>query len=716
VSNSVESINRFRLGELLVQFDFAAPSDLAEMLSIANETSMPVGRVFVLTGVISESDLENLILCQSFLKEKLLDIEQAKKAMHMAREKKVPLEQALTHLGWAPSDSLQETTPLGELLIASNYISRTQLEAALSHQKKSGLPFGRTLVLGGTISESLLAAAVNAQIMIRDQKIDKEQAVIALKESRRRQISFETSLQAKGFYDLPKRSAPRIGEILTFAGVISDSELVGALETGLITKMPVGEVLVSSKFLTRELLDAALASQKLLADAAIGFGDVRTILDHVKDGKEFDWAIKSLREDGVKPPKPQPPSLLAFLKMLRCLDDEEVTQAFETAKHNTQIISQVLLIGGTMDENTLKKADECRTLVHEGRLTLEHATIAFDYSRRRAISISEALKELQWHESKDVDRTMQSKEPESSFTKAQGQPTAATETQTAATSPASTNSAGASSTADAAAGAGAGADAQATTADTTKKNAQPAAGAGGKETAAATGAASAGPNVNLGSMQQVALQLTARGDYKGARQVWNEIIQYLSQPYDSRYCECLEGVAETYTLEQNFAMARTLYQAALDSRVEMHGEDSLSAAFALSNMGRIAYFQQKYPEAEQFGREHIRIIAHNMGADHPDVACGYQNLATVYHVQNKHSAAENAYKIAVKICVAKLGDTHPTTTRIARNYASLLQKMDRIAEAQNIDPLASGTISGSWRALEVPDDDKLYADRADSDR
>jgi hypothetical protein len=655
------------LGELLVQFDFAAPSDLADMLSIANETSMPVGRVFVLTGVISENDLENLVLCQSFLKEKLLDIEQAKKAMHFAKENKVPLEQALTHLGWAPSDSLQETTPLGELLIASNYISRTQLEAALSHQKKSGLPFGRTLVLGGTISESLLAAAVNAQIMIRDQKIDREQAVVALKESRRRQISFEKSLQAKGFYDLPKRSAPRIGEILTFAGVISDSELVGALETGLITKLPVGEVLVNSRLMTREVLDAALASQKLLADSAIGFGEVRTILDHVKDGKEFHWALKSLREDGVKPSKPQPPSLLAFLKMLRCLDDAEVTQAFETAKHNTQIISQVLLIGGTMDENTLKKADECRTLVHEGRLTLEHATIAFDYSRRRAISISEALKELQWHESKDVEKTPQAEDKESVSAKPKAQTTEPEAEQSTASTAAHTS-------------------------------AQP------------VSAAANTPNVNLGAMQQVALQLTASGDYKGARQVWNEIIQYLSQPYDSRYCECLEGVAETYTLEQNFQMARTLYQASLDSRIEMHGVDSLSAAFALSNMGRIAYFLQSYPEAEQFGREHIRIIAQNMGADHPDVACGYQNLATVYHVQNKHSAAENAYKIAVKICVAKLGDTHPTTTRIARNYASLLQKMDRIAEAQNIDPLASGTISGSWRALEVPDDDKLYAE------
>jgi len=658
------------LGELLVQFDFAAPSDLADMLSIANETSMPVGRVFVLTGVISENDLENLVLCQSFLKEKLLDIEQAKKAMHFAKENKVPLEQALTHLGWAPSDSLQETTPLGELLIASNYISRTQLEAALSHQKKSGLPFGRTLVLGGTISESLLAAAVNAQIMIRDQKIDREQAVVALKESRRRQISFEKSLQAKGFYDLPKRSAPRIGEILTFAGVISDSELVGALETGLITKLPVGEVLVNSRLMTREVLDAALASQKLLADSAIGFGEVRTILDHVKDGKEFHWALKSLREDGVKPSKPQPPSLLAFLKMLRCLDDAEVTQAFETAKHNTQIISQVLLIGGTMDENTLKKADECRTLVHEGRLTLEHATIAFDYSRRRAISISEALKELQWHESKDVEKTPQAEDKESVSAKPKAQTTEPEAEQSTA------------STASTAA----------------HTSAQP------------VSAAANTPNVNLGAMQQVALQLTASGDYKGARQVWNEIIQYLSQPYDSRYCECLEGVAETYTLEQNFQMARTLYQASLDSRIEMHGVDSLSAAFALSNMGRIAYFLQSYPEAEQFGREHIRIIAQNMGADHPDVACGYQNLATVYHVQNKHSAAENAYKIAVKICVAKLGDTHPTTTRIARNYASLLQKMDRIAEAQKIDPLASGTISGSWRALEVPDDDKLYAE------
>lgn len=695
MNKSVESINRFRLGELLVAFGFAAPGDLADMLSIASETSMPVGRVFVLTGVIAESDLENLILCQSFLKEKLLEFDQAKAAMHFARENKVPLEQALTHLGWAPSDALQETTPLGELLIASNYISRAQLEAALSHQKKSGLPFGRTLVLGGTISESLLAAAVNAQIMIRDGKIDREQAIVALKESRRRQISFETSLQAKGFYDLPKRSAPRIGEILTFAGLISDSELVGALETGLISKLPVGEVLVNSRLLSREVLDAALASQKLLADNAIDFGEVRTLLDHVKDGKSLDWSLKSLREDGVKPAKPQPPSLLSFLKMLRCLDDAEVTQAFETAKHNTHIISQVLLIGGTMDENTLKKADECRALVHEGRLTLEHATIAFDYSRRRAIPISEALRELQWHESKDVEKTNSSTEQNAtSFSVLPGQTEGASATLKQSRASDSSDSSN---------------KAQKNNLSVEKDTAQSQSPAGQQ---AAKPARESAPNgaVNLGAMQQVALQLTARGEYKEARQVWNEIIQYLTQPYDSRYCECLEGVAETYTLEQNFTMARTLYQAALDSRTKMHGPDSLSAAFALSNMGRIAYFQQKYAEAEQFGREHIRIIAQNMGADHPDVACGYQNLATVYHVQNKYSAAENAYKIAVKICVNKLGDTHPTTTRIARNYASLLQKMDRIAEAQNIDPLASGTISGSWRALEVPDDDRLYTD------
>jgi len=643
---TLNSTTNYRLGDLLIELGFVSAEELQEMLSIASDTGMPIGRVFVLTGVISENDLSNLILCQSYLREKLLGLGQAKTAMKMTREKNVKLDQALLHLGWSPLDSLNKMTPLGELLIAANFISRAQLQAALAQQKKSGLPFGRILIHGGITKESLLAAAINAQILIRDKKISKEQAVIALKESYRRPISLETSLETKGFYEVPKRTTPRIGEILTFAGIVTDSELVSALETGLITQKPVGEVLIQSKLLSQKLLEATLTVQKLLGTNLLSFHGARFVLDQVKDGRTLDEAIQALPKDKNSAVKSQPVSLYSFLKLLRCVDDQEISQAFETAKHNTQIISQILMIGGNMDETSLAKADKCRSLVNEGALTLEHACIVFDYSQRRSMTIADALRELQWQNSEAV-------------------------------------------------------------ADATVSSAVANAGQIESEPSTDKSNDKSRPPYDLRATREMALRLTSQGNYAAARETWEAISKELQPDEDSHHCECLEGIAEAYTLEQNFQQAQIYYQYAYNLHCKIHGSESLSAALAVSNLGRVAYFQQAYSEAEKYAHKYIRLIALNVGSDHPDVACGYQNLATVFHVQSKYNAAENAYKKAAKICIDKLGDSHPTTTRIIRNYASLLQKMDRMAEADNIDPMACGTISGNWRALESPEYDEL---------
>ena len=626
---------RFPLGDLLVQFEFATASDLTDMLTIANQTCMPVGRVFVMSGVLTESDLENLILCQTHLKERTLDIDLAKKAIQMARDSGAALEDVLVKLGWVSLDSLRSSTPLGELLVESEYISQTQLDTALTQHRKSGLPLGRTLVLNGTITETLLKAAVNAQILIRDKKLSRGQAVEELREVVRTHIPLETSLQSKGFYDLPKRSAPRLGELLIFAGLISDSELVSALETGLISKLPVGEVLLQSKLVTKNVLEAALFAQKSLSEGKISFYEVRAILERAKEGHSFEVALGWARQHETEQEKKKIPSLYAFLRMLNCVSDTEILQAFESAKHNTQIISNILLLNGILDESTLKKADECRAMVHEGRLSLEHATIAFDYSRRRSITLAEALTELQWHDSEDLHKAHMV-----------GQDSHSEQINVAL--------------------------------------------------------------LDLNEMRQMALQLMQRGDPSGSRRVWKDILVQLPASQDLRHVECLEGIAETHIVELDFNNARVLFRSALQSRTELSGDDSLSQAFAANNMGRIAYLQQAYSEAEYWAGENMRILSLIKSADHPDVACGHENLASLHMMQKNYVASELSFKNAIRICSQHLGDAHPTTIRISRNYASLLQKMDRTAEAKSIDSRASGTVTGSWKALQLPDDNRLF--------
>ncbi|CAN5187683.1 hypothetical protein BH11CYA1_BH11CYA1_29720 [soil metagenome] len=402
----IEVTDKNQLGNLVLQLGLLDNKDLGQAISIAQETSLPLGRVFVLSSLLTEEVLQGTLRCQSLIKQNLVDIKLARQAMDLVKTEQVTIDEALFKLGWDP-ESTKDTTPLGELLIEAGYVSRDQLQQALEKNRTSGLPFGRLLVFSGAVTEGLLTGALNAQILIRDGKLSKPQAVEALKEARQRQVSVEVPLKEKGFYDLPNRHCPRIGELLLFCGVISQSDLVSALELGLINKEPVGQVLMQEKLVNRKILQAALLVQTMMSDQEITITDARSVIQSVKDGITVEQALETLlteaeeaREESTAV-KSEHISLYDFLKSLGSINDAQVQDAYEIAKHNSTVLTQMLLISGTLDGKTLERAERCRKLVHEKKLSQEHANIAFDYAERADIDVTQALKELQWYQPSD---------------------------------------------------------------------------------------------------------------------------------------------------------------------------------------------------------------------------------------------------------------------------------------------------------------------------
>jgi len=389
--------SKFQLGELAISLNLIDANDLSQALSISTETSLPVGRVLVMAELMSEADLNNLIRAQTLLRESMIDYELAQKGIAISRSENIPFENALYKLGWLPPDQ-GDTLPLGHLLCDANFVTPDQLAAALKHQEKVRLPLGRVLVLNGVLTEALLTAAINAQIMVRDKKLKKEQAIEALKETKRRQIPLESFLKSKGFYDMPNRSAPRLGELLSVAGLISDSELVTALEHGLTQKKPIGEVLVSLKLVNRTVLEAALTIQTMIAEGQMRLDQARAILITVNDGKTLSEAFANMTEGEGEPAKLGKPRMpfLEFLQKLKQIDDKGLAEAFEMAKHNTNLIKQILMLGQLTDEKNLSRAEACYKMAISNKLSVEHSCIAFEYAQRRDITVEEALKELNW--------------------------------------------------------------------------------------------------------------------------------------------------------------------------------------------------------------------------------------------------------------------------------------------------------------------------------
>jgi Tfp pilus assembly protein PilF len=621
-----ETMQKYSLGQLIVELGLIKRADLDYVLSISSETSLPVGRVLIMSNYITELDLKNVLRCQTLLKEGLIHLEQGRKAMDFARNNSEELDEALYRLGWNPA-RVDEITHLGELLLEANFVNPQQLTQALSQCEKTGLPLGRVLVLSGVLSEALLTTAVNAQILVRDKKLDKMQASEALKQAKRRQQPLETTLKEKGFYDLPNRSCPRLGELLTAAAIISETQLSNALEMSLTNRKPIGQALIEAQVINEHTLEIALQVQRMITEGKISLVEAREVLIAIRDGRSIEDALLQFRGIPKTENKRAQLPLVVLLKMLGCVDDKAIAQAFIVAQNNSQVISQVLLIGGVLDELTLEKAERCRQMVEAGRLTVEHAGIVFDYSQRRGVDIPTALKELQWQHGDDTSHpAAQPVTAQSQFTRGE-----------------------------------------------------------------------------FLDLRESAAKLSAAGHHAPAREILNRLLVD-SKDYteDDRYSDCLEAIAESYMSEQDIQGAEEFYRAALEYKVQKYGTDHLAVAFAINNMGKVAYFQKRYAEGERYAKEYIRVCAAILGPKHPHVACGWQNVATICHVQEKFPQAEHAYKLAIGICSENLGESHPTTVRLKRNYANLLHTMNKLADAQGMDPFAQGIISGNWRAIDVP--------------
>jgi hypothetical protein len=379
-----------RLGQVLIDIGMISDQDLTQALNLAREVGLPVGRVLIMSAFVTEENLQAAVQLQSLLKDNLIDQTSAKQVASILLRTKLSLDQALEQFGWSRPGE-QNTNKLGELLTEAGYVTNEQLQDALVKSRSSGVPFGRLLVLNLVLSEALLSSALNAQILIRDGKVTKEQAIQGLRAAKERQVAVELPLIERGYYRLPARHTIRLGELLVLAGLMSESDLMYAVEIGLLNKKPIGQVLVELQYITKEVLDAALSFQK-----DVSSGEVTPLWAASRLTEIYHYGTstprKSVDSDMALPPVSV--SLSQFLTLVGVVSDDDIKRAIEVSVENPQILGRMLLVAGCIDEPTLKSALRCYSLVRERILGTEQAFIAFNYSQQSNISVDDALQEL----------------------------------------------------------------------------------------------------------------------------------------------------------------------------------------------------------------------------------------------------------------------------------------------------------------------------------
>lgn len=380
------------IGDLLRSAGLVSLTDLTNAVQVASKTGLPVGRVLVMLGLVTAETVQAALHAQSMIRDQIISLETGTKALCVCSAARITFDEAMQQLGLLRTEA--PTNRLGELLIVTELITEEQLADALAASQHLGLPLGRILVLKGIMSEMQVESALEAQVLLRDGRISRLQALEALRTMRMCGTNIRESLAKLGCEKaLQPTNTIRLGELVVMADVVSESDLLTALEIGLMENMLLGQVLIEFGFIDDDALDAALRLQTMVSNSHLSVDTAVHAMRLICFEKySLVQAVAEVMEPEVL--REEIVSLLDLLQLAGLITSDEYGRLL---RFKDTSIFQVVLVGtGLMSETTLHVAICCHVLLKEGLLTCEQAIVALHHWRWTGINLTDILQTLGW--------------------------------------------------------------------------------------------------------------------------------------------------------------------------------------------------------------------------------------------------------------------------------------------------------------------------------
>lgn len=192
------------------------------------------------------------------------------------------------------------------------------------------------------------------------------------------------------------------------------------------------------------------------------------------------------------------------------------------------------------------------------------------------------------------------------------------------------------------------------------------------------------------------------GDINRSLEIWQQAVNVAEKfPVQEKLALSLDRVGEILFKAERYGQAEMVWWRALQIKLSALGEMHQAVAHTANQLAGLHYLLGRYAEAEAYTKRCREIYKVVSGPRHPNVAVCMHNLASLYHVQGKYGDAEEQYVAAMQLRKSVLGVEHPDTVSVTKSYADLLKTLGRDSEANALNSLSSGLITGSWKALEL---------------
>lgn len=381
-----------KMGDMLIAADIISEKDLQTALQIANQTATPIGRVLMDLKHVTAKNIDDVAALQVLVLDESLNGATAIKALGRAHRQNVSIEDALRSLGWTPPEP-KEDNELGLLLVESEVINNKVYEDAVSSARENEITVAQYLILRNLLSPSVVNGALQAIVMIAQEKISKKDACQILKKICTGGPSFWEALSEVGVDSRSVRAGRlSLGEVLTQGGFISESERVAAVERALSQKQMLGELLVQSGIITLQVLESALQVQEIARSGVVSETEAVEVL---RTSDRSKVSIKEAMESRIsESERDKAAAGLDLLISAGILRQTDVARAVEKGKQFGVDPLRGMVIAGIVDRCVFDATRQLIIAIEANEQTQNQAIMLLNYVDRSRCSLEEAIENI----------------------------------------------------------------------------------------------------------------------------------------------------------------------------------------------------------------------------------------------------------------------------------------------------------------------------------
>ena len=282
---------------------------------------------------------------------------------------------------------------IGDLLSGAGLVRPESIEGALSMSRTKKQPLGKILVDSGLVSEGELSGCLQAQNLIRERLLDTDEAMSLLALSRTNGKSFLDNLLERGCRIESINFAITLGKLFIDAGALIPQQLTEAMETSLISGLPLVRVLVLHKCMDEKSAYAGLTAQllvnekKVARDQAVGALKLSHMHgDHVEEILEFGGFKRYRAENLVR--------LGELLVLSDLISELDLLGCVERSMSEAKPLGQVLVDEGILDEQMVSSALRAQKYIEDGTVDAVRASQMLKYCARTGQLLEFSLEEL----------------------------------------------------------------------------------------------------------------------------------------------------------------------------------------------------------------------------------------------------------------------------------------------------------------------------------